>query len=241
MFVEQKFYVGLSDINNLKELTNSKLLSYLENIACIHSEMAGYGITNMDEVKRTWILLSWKVNVIKRPRIHDILIVKTWSRCIEKFYAFRDFKIYNQKDELVAIATSKWLFIDTEKEKIIKVTDEIASKYETENESVFEEEDLEKIEEPTTSINTIEYKITRNMIDVNKHLHNIYYLDIAKEVLPEEIGLSAELNNFEVMYKKEIKLGETVKAIYTYENNSHYVIIKNKDEAVLHAIIKYSN
>lgn len=238
MYVENNFYVGLRDINNLQELKNTGLLSYLEDVACMHSEIAGYGVTDMKEVKRTWILLSWKIKVIKRPKFNDVLNVKTWSRCIDKFYAFRDFKVYNQNNELVCIATSKWIFINTESEKIVKVTDEVGNKYEPEEESVFEETDLPKLNEPKEFINKIDYKITRNMIDINKHLHNIYYMDIAKEALPEDIFFSNELNEFEIMYKREVKLGETVKAIYAKEEDYHYVTIKNENETLIHAIIR---
>lgn len=238
MFVENNFYVGLRDINNLQELKNTGLLSYLEDVACMHSEIAGYGVTDMEEVKRTWVLLSWKIKVIKRPKFNDVLNVKTWSRCIDKFYAFRDFKVYNQDNELVCTATSKWIFINTESEKIVKVSDEVASKYEPEEESVFEETDLPKLNEPKEFINKIDYKITRNMIDINKHLHNIYYMDIAKEALPEDIFFSNELNEFEIMYKREVKLGETVKAIYSKEEDYHYVTIKDENETLIHAIIR---
>ena len=40
------------------------------------------------------------------------------------------------------------------------------------------------------------------------------------------------------MYKKEIKLGETVKCKYAYENNKHIVAIKSEDDKILHAIIE---
>jgi medium-chain acyl-[acyl-carrier-protein] hydrolase len=238
MFVEHKVYVGARDINSLKELTNTSLLSYLEDVACMHSEIAGYGISNMNNIKRTWVLLSWKIKVIKRPKFNDTLNVKTWSRLIDKFYAFRDFSVYNQDNELIAIATSKWVFIDIEKGKLIKITDEVAEKYKTENVSVFEEKDLEKLNEPQEYINKIDYKITKNMIDVNKHLHNIYYMDIAKEVLPDEISFSNETNEFEIMYKHEIKLGETVKVMYSKVDDFYYITIKDNDEKIIHAIIK---
>lgn len=238
MFVEHNFYVGLRDINYLKELSNTSLLSYLEDVACMHSEIAGYGVSNMEEVKRTWVLLSWKIKVIKRPKFNDTVKVKTWSRLIDKFYAFRDFEIYNQNDEVIGIATSKWIFIDIEKGKIVKVTDEVSSKYETESVAVFEEKDLEKLEEPQDFINKVNYKITKNMIDVNNHLHNIYYLDVAKEILPDEVAVLREPSEFEVMYKHEVKLGETVTAVYSRKDDYHYVSIKNKDESKTHAIIR---
>lgn len=239
MFVEHKFYVGLSDINIKKELTNTCLLRYLEDVAGLHSEIAGYGITDMNTTRKSWILLSWKVEVKQRPLINDSLTVKTWSRCIDKFYAFRDFEVRNQYDEIVCIATSKWVFMDIDSGRLVKISNEIAEKYKPELDSkAFKESDLPKLKEPDEEISKTEFKITRNLIDINKHLHNIYYLDIAKEALPEKIGISNELNYFEIMYKKEIKLGENVKAIYDKNDDFHYITIKNEDESIVHAIIR---
>lgn len=239
MFVEHKFLVGLSDININKELTNTFLLRYLVDVAGIHSEIAGYGVTDMNKTRKTWMLISWKVEIKKRPLVCDTLSIKTWSWCIDKFYAFRDFEVRNQYNEVVAIATSKWVFIDIDKGKIIRVSEEVTKKYELEPKvKVFKENNIEKLIEPKSYVSKTKFKITRNLIDINKHLHNIYYLDIAKEALLEDIALSSELNNFEALYKKEIKLGETVTAIYSKENDYNYVTIKNEEETLIHAIIK---
>lgn len=237
MKVTQDFYVGLSDTNLKQELTNTSLLRFLEDIAGMHSEKVGYGATSIETTKRTWILLAWKVKVFKRAKMNETVKVVTWSRMIEKFYAFRDFKVFDKDDNLLAIATSKWIYMDTENLKIVKVQEDVASCYESEPEAVFEEISDIKLKEPDSDyINEIEFKITRNLIDINNHVHNIYYMDIAKEALPEDVYLNDELNSFEIMYKKEIKAGSLVKAYYTYENGEHIVSIKSND--VLHAIIK---
>lgn len=236
MFVEQEYYVGYRDVNLLEELTNTSLLSFLENNAGKHSNMIGKNLISED---CTWMLLSWKVKVLKRPKFNDIICVKTWSRKIEKFYAYRDFEVYNDKNELIAIASSKWIYIDVKKGKIIKVPQDVADSYESENICAFEESESEfsKLKEPENYENVIDFPITRNMIDTNNHLHNIYYLDIVKEVLPNEIYRSNELNDFEVMYKKEVKYGETPKVFYSKVNDEHIVTIKSNDESELHAII----
>ena len=236
MFVEQEYYVGYRDVNLLEELTNTSLLSFLENNAGKHSSMIGKNLISDD---CTWMLLSWKVRILNRPKFNDIIRVKTWSRKIEKFYAYRDFEVYNNKNELIAIASSKWIYIDIEKGKIIKVPQEVADSYDSENIYAFEESESEfvKLKEPENYENTIQFPITRNMIDTNLHLHNIYYLEIAKEVLPKEVYEANEFDSFEVMYKKEIKHGDVPKAFYSKVNDEHYVTIKSNDESEVHAII----
>lgn len=239
MKVRQTFYVGLSDTNLKQELTNTSLLRFLEDIAGIHSEKVGYGATSIDKTKRTWILLSWKVKVLKRAKMNDEVIVETWSRVIEKFYAYRDFKVFDKDGNIIAIATSKWIYMDIENGRIVKVTDEVAAVYESEPVSVFEEyedpkaKDLEK--EPE---NEIDFNITRNLIDINNHLHNIYYMDIALEALPKDVYENETLNEFEIVYKKEIKAEnkKTVKAYYAKQDDLHIVTIKTDD--TLHATIR---
>ncbi len=166
--------------------------------------------------------------------------IKTWSRGIKKFYAYRDFEMYNENEELIAIATSKWILYDINKESIITIGEEIGSKYKEENKKVFEEEPKYKIKEPENYINKCEYKINRSMIDLNKHVHNINYIDLAYEALPDEIYNSENLDNIEIIYKKEIKYGETVKCLYAKQDNENIVVIKDEQEKEIHAIVKMS-
>ena len=70
------------------------------------------------------------------------------------------------------------------------------------------------------------------------HVHNIYYLDFAYEALPEKIYRNDECNNIEIMYKKQIKLGDRIICKYCKEENSHIISIKSEDDKILHAIIK---
>ena len=83
-----------------------------------------------------------------------------------------------------------------------------------------------------------QYKVKRADIDVNNHMHNLNYVDLANEALPEEVYREKHFDNLRISYKKEIKLGETVKCKYAYENNKHIVAIKSEDDKILHAIIE---
>ena len=119
-----------------------------------------------------------------------------------------------------------------------ELTPEIIDLYKREDKSVFEEKNLPKLKEPVSYISEIDYPILRSDIDINNHVHNLYYLDFAYEALPEHIYKAEECNNIEIMYKKQIKLGDKIVCKYSKENNEHIISIKSEDESVLHAIIK---
>lgn len=238
MIYQEKFKIGLKDVGKNNEITNKGILEALENIAAYHSDSVGYGINTTKETHLTWILLDWKVKVIKRPKYGQVMDIKTWSRYIIKCYAYRDFEIYDEKGNLCVIATSKWLLINTNRGRIAKVEDEIAKKYDSESKSVFGEEKLEKINVPETFENSISYQTRRKDIDIIGHMHNLYYLDLAYETLTQEVYEKRPFDNIRIMYKKEIKLGDKVLCKYAKVANKNVVVIEGQDTNVLHAVIE---
>ncbi len=239
MIYTEKFKIGLKDVWKGQEISNKAILEYLEDVAAYHSDSVGYGLNTLDITNVTWVLLDWKVQVIKRPKYGQVLTVNTWSRSILKCYAYRDFEIYDDKNNLCVVATSKWLLIDSNTRKITKIGKEIADKYESETEkSVFQQQDIEKIKEPENYKNSIIYQTKRKDIDVIGHMHNLYYLDLAYEALPEDVYQKRPFDKVRIMYKKEIKLGENVICKYAYDEGKHVVVIKSEDEKILHAIIQ---
>lgn len=239
MIYKENFKVGLKDVWKGNEVSNSAILEYLEDIAAYHSDTVGYGINTTKDTNLNWLLLDWKVEVIKRPTYGENLEVHTWSRGIEKFWAFRDFEIYNEKHELCVIATSKWLLVNSKTAKIERVDPKMAEKYNSEpQKKVFPEENLDKIKEPDSFESKFEYKVRRKDIDVIGHMHNIYYLDLAYEALPEEEYQKRPFNTIRIMYKKEIKLGETVHCLYTKQDKKNIITIKDESEKLLHAIVE---
>ncbi len=237
MIYKEKIKIGLKDVWKGNKIGNKAILEYLENVAAYHSDSVGYGINTSEITGVSWILLNWKLEVIKRPEYGQVLEVHTWSRRIEKYYAYRDFEMYDEKNNLCAIATSKWLLINNITGKIQKVEPEMAEKYQSEVDKCVFKDEIKKIKVPEIFENSIIYETKRKDIDIIGHMHNLYYLDLAYEVLPEKVYNEKTFNNVSINYKKQIKLGDIVICKYTYENDKHIIVIENQD-GVIHAIIE---
>ena len=232
MKFEIKRKTGLKDIGKNALVKNDAILEILEDAAGEHTNKAGIGkAINIEKDHVAWILHDWKVKVLKRPIYADELTVKTWGRYFQKSYTYRDYEIYNSNGELAVIATSKWSLLNVETRKITKLTDDMRDAYQPEEVHVFDEEVLEKPEIPSEFSNSMLYTVSRRDIDLINHMHNIYYLDLAYEVLPEDVYEKRPFNEIRITYKHEIILGDKIECKYSYYNGSHVVILE-KDNRV---------
>ena len=229
MTFEQEFKMTLEDIDKNAYITNKAILRYFENTAVYHSDSVGRGMKAVETTGQTWIVLDWRVKVLKRAKYGENLKVKTWSRGIAKFFAFRDYELINEGGEVIAIGTSRWILRDINNHKMVLLNEEIMAGYKSENRQVLPEEEFSKIEIPLEFSKELTYTTMRRDIDFNRHMHNLYHFDLAYEVLPDNIYENSTFDNFKVTYKKEIKLGEEVKCKYTYIDNKNIVIISNVD------------
>ena len=239
MILENEYTIKLSEIGKGNKATNKAILSFFEDIGGLHSNKAGYGIFEIDKTHLSWILLGWRMQVIRRPKYAEKIKIKTWSKGVIKFYTYRDFEVYDEQGNLIIRASSKWVLLDIEKGKIVRIEPELMEKYEPEvNKSVFGIEEFDKVKEPDLYQYEKEYTVRRADIDVNNHMHNLNYIELANEALPEDVYRGALFNEVRITYKKEIKLGETVKCKYAFKEDKHVIVVKNMDESIIHAVIE---
>ena len=127
MIVEREYYVKLSEIGKENKITNKALLGILEDIGGVHSNIAGYGIPTMDKTHLTWILLDWKVQVIRRPNYAEKILARTWSKDGLKYYAYRDFEVVDEQGNVIVKAISRWVLVNIETGKMERITDMLQS------------------------------------------------------------------------------------------------------------------
>lgn len=238
MIYTENVTLGIEDIGRDMAITNTGILRVFENIATHQSDAAGYGVADIEGKGVAWLLLDWKITVCKRAYYGETLRVDTWPRFLERFYSYRDFELYNEAGELCVIGTSKWVLYNAKAGKITRITEEVKNSYAMDSKNVYGIEKIEKQEPPAGYDSVYYYKPMRRDIDMNNHVHNLFYLDIAIEALPEEIFLQGDFNNLQISYKKEIKRGDEIRCEYSREGDVHTVVIRGESGNELHAVIR---
>ena len=235
MIIEERFFVGYQYVGADLKITNSSILRLLEDMACYHGMLAGEDI----RVSPTaWLLSAYKVIVKRRPEYNERIIVRTWSRECRNFFACREFEIINESGELLVCAISEWAHYNKIEGKLEKVTDTLMEAYESEPERTnFGPFRIKRMKEPDTFIGECEFTVGRNWIDSNKHMNNVYYLDLAEMSLPEALAESVTADEFEIFYRQQIKCGDKVVCRVAELDERVQISVTSEDRATLHAQI----
>ena len=240
MKFESNYRIGVEDIGVGNLATTKTIMTIREDIGSLHSASVGYGVKEIPVNKAAWAVLDWKIQVIRRPDYDEEIKAVTWSRKADKLFAYRDFRLYDKNDEIVAIGTSRWIYMDLEKRRPMRIMPEFVEKYQSEDESVFDEEinkiSLEDVD-LESPLSTFEYRLKRRDMDYNGHMHNISYIDIANEILPEKDYYSRHFDYVRVEYKKEI-LKDTDVHVKLYQKETGFVVIFETEDKV-NAVIEY--
>lgn len=235
---EYKTRIRYTDVSEGNRLSDKGILNILSEAASKHSASVGYGLNDIEKTHCTWMVLYWKIKLLKRPHWDTELTIKTWPRKFSKVSSWRDYEIYTEDGEKIGMGASEWVLIDTRKYSVGRITEEMIDDYGIVDKSAFNEEITGKLKEPENSEKVYEYTASKRDIDANHHVYNVNYLELAYNALPEEACRNFE--NIEIYYKKQIKLGDTVEFFYSKVGDSHILIIKSQDEKTLHAILKFN-
>ncbi len=236
MVFKEHFYVGYSDINHALKLSNTALLRYFENIACMHGSLAGDGFTTSPAV---WFLTGYHVEIQRRPAFEERLLCETWSTDMKGFTSAREFALYGEDGTLAVTALSNWARIDRATGRPVRLTEELAERYGTERgRRNFENQWLGRLKECESILTTRDFFIDRNFIDANLHMNNVHYLELSNLILPEELYVNEPMA-FDIRYRKAITYGETVLCNYGACEDGSTVTLRSKDGSETRAIIKF--
>ena len=232
MIYKQSYNIGLEDVGIDGKALNRTILAIMEDTAGLHSSIVGYGLMDVEESKIAWILLNWHVKIIKRPVYKDKVSCHTWSRGADKLYALRDFELYSEAGELLAIGESRWIMMNLERRRPVRIDEELVSVYKPEVDKRVFHEDMKDITAVANTDFTKDYHIMRRDMDINGHVHNLSYLDGAYEVMPIENYREKEYNEIKISYKKEIRPGDKVEASYKAISNDCCQIVFSSNSRI---------
>lgn len=209
----KKFEVHYYEVNNHEEANIASVLNYFQETSICHSAGIGNSVPTLIQSNLGWVIIQWYVEVKRYPVCGENITAETWASGFNKFYATREFNMYDDHENVIAKATSLWILMDISKRRPVRIPQEFIDAYAPSNvRSIdFEFKKFDKTE--YEKVDDREFYIRRSDIDTNGHVNNVKYAEWVLETIPENIYSKYMLENFEIVYKKETTYGNKIKSV----------------------------
>ena len=223
MIFKTDFIPLVEDYDKNGLLTLEAVVRLMENAGSRHSDFAGDSVIQKSAGGKAWVLTDWKVRVENFPEYGKPIHVETWSeKPSSPLGVSRNYVMYVNGKKCAA-GTSKWVVLDLETKRLCKIDTALMDAYQVEEGNAFGEEKMEKIQLPDEFSHEIQIPLRRSDIDFNFHVHNLCYLNLALEALPEEEYKNRKFKNFRASYKNAVTENDSLTCRYSLGNVKHVV------------------
>lgn len=206
----EKFRIRANEVDVRHRLTVTALVNFLQESAMHNVEEIGLPMQVLHKKNLGWILSRLHLRVSYYPKEMEEIQVQTCAYAFEKYQAYRDFRVYNAKNELIATAASSWLVFDLAKRQFIAIPDFIKNSVNI----CKEETPLFMPKAKLSPLQSIDYQFYHQVrwheLDTNHHVNNTFYFQWALESLPIEILNHFFVEEWDMIFKNECIFGEKI-------------------------------
>lgn len=223
--------VRYSECDEKKRAKLSAIIDYFQDCSSEQSEEIGAGIAYLKAKKRAWFLNSWQVIVERYPEMAEEIEVSTWAYAFKGAFGYRNYCMKTMDGEVLAYANSLWIYMDTERGRPVKATEEEIAMYPLE--PPLEMEPMERKINVPEGANVVDtFSVRKYHIDTNHHMNNGKYIQAACEVLPE----GYQVEKMRVAYKKAAVYGDEIVVKKAIEEKENRIIVSLEPYVVVEFI-----
>mgnify|MGYP000305492652 CR=1 FL=1 len=178
--------VRLSEVDQDRRMTLNAILNSFQDCSSFHSEDLGVGAAFVEQKKRMWVLSSWKIVIQRYPELAESIRVETAPYEFSKLTGRRNFRMLDGRGEMLACADSLWVYMDAVRKRPCRLEEDVAGAYTMEPRLTCMEYEDGHIQIPEDMTAEETFPVHRWHLDVNHHVNNGQYVQMAAEYLQKK-------------------------------------------------------
>ena len=224
-----------SEVDMYRRLRLSRLFTILQDVSLRHTDDLGMGRDKTLDRGILWVVTMQRVDVERLPVYDETVRIETWIGRIRHVMFPRFFRMTDLEGHTLLTASGFWMLIDEEKRCLL---------YPQRIGIAFPEENVENEPPLPSAPKSLEisgesfYTVPFSSIDLNGHMNNARYLDLAENVMPAEIR-AKNIRCINAEYAAEIRLEETVRLEIGAEENAFYLACMREEKRLFRLRLDY--
>ncbi len=203
------FTIRTYEVDQNKRATIPAIIQLMHEAAMQNVIQLKLSVWDLEEQHLSWVLMRKNTVFHRLPDLGETIYIETYPAGFERLITYRDYKVFDAKNKLIAQTSSAWLLMDTQQRKMVRIPEYLYD---------FELPKLEdclprpvfRVPKFKESHFTNHYKVNWFDLDFNGHLSNVNYVKWLVETMEEEGLVKGTLTKLSIAYKQECVWKEQV-------------------------------
>ena len=208
------------DVDMYRRLRLSKLFSLLQEASIRHTELLGMGRDKTLDKGILWIVGLQRAEIARMPLYDEKVILKSWPGKTMHVFFPRYYQLETETGEVLVRASALWTLVDQETRRVV-----FPERYGVVIDGIVTGEEIAQPSAPGRLELTSErpFQVPYSYIDLNGHMNNTRYFDLAEDCLYPEVGERA-LKRIQTEYASEARYGDSMTIRWGREGNAFFLL-----------------
>ncbi len=203
----ETFRVQALDADAGNRLSPGALARFLQEIAAASADRLGFGYEALRARHHAWVLHGLRIRIAQRPGYHQTVHVATWPRELVRLLAYREFEVTDDAGRPVALASSAWVAMNTTTRRIARPDAYLDRPWRPDRVLDRDPQQPPAVTAPDTERKVV---VRWSDLDLNGHLNNTRFLDLALETFDDAWLLAHEPVELEMSFLAEGRRGDVL-------------------------------
>ena len=227
---EEIHIVRTYEIDSQKRMTIPALINMMQEMAMQNVLELKASVWDLEPFQISWVLMRLHLQIARLPILGEQIRIYTIPAGFQKFFTYRDYKVFDAKGELIAFTPSTWLLMDTNTRRMKRIPEHILS-FEMPDPASCLPRINHKLPPFIQADSSKQFEVQWHDLDFNEHLSNVYYIRWMLDSMEEQVLLNSQLTNFDIAYRAECRWKDQVRSD----------IQRLDEQAYLHRLVRLSD
>lgn len=186
----------------------SVIMHFFEDAAYQSAEEIGVGYSTVFPRSLAWVVAKYHIKFTKMPKVWENVTVETWPTKSSGITCRRDFRVLNEKGQVICTAASLWTLLDFKSRRLVKPMQAVEFP-ELSDDVAMETAFWRGGEQTASDIERIK-PVCFDNLDLNLHVNNACYVSEMINSLPFEFLMENEISEIFINFKKETRIDNTL-------------------------------
>ncbi len=229
---ETTFRIRSHEVDIRRNLKMPALMMLMQEVSMTNANKLNISMWDEDMDNCSWVLLRKEVIATRPILLSEEIRIITYPAGFHRILAYRDFLVYDIKDQLIATASSTWTLMHLEKRKIQRIPPRILSLTPPEQTLPVPQGKLTIDED---YCDAYEYTMRYDDLDWNDHVNNIVFAKLMIQGAPKDFLDHFRLTQYKLHIKSECLFGENIQVTFHRhsETETHHRLVSLQDNRVI--------